>query len=147
MTTLLPKYLENRFDRVLSSIGTLGAGLDQTWTVPANKIWVPIMILGRLTASAVVANRAVQIIISSGANEIGRIRANQVLPASQNARYTFGRGITDQSTVSNVALNAMPDITLIAGESINLTAVGLDAGDVFSQVSFLYNEYDLSGPT
>lgn len=143
MFHLLPKYLENRVERILSNIGTLPLGTDQTWTVPAGKIWVPLLIFGRFTASAVVANRGIQVIFSSGGVEFGRIRANTIITASLIARYTFARGLGDQPSIGNTAINSLPDFTLGPGDTIQLTASAIDAGDQFTFVTLLYNEYDL----
>lgn len=133
------------------------AGADIAITVPANKRWSLRAFGGRFVSSAVVANRNVFVEIDNGAGLILFI-VGQVftVPASTNTRFYTGPGcFYDMPTANPVGVNVgggigvaqpmkvFPQLDLVAGWRITTATLAIDAGDQWSQVVCLVEEWDV----
>ena len=127
-------------------MGTVTPGLTHTLTVPANKIWIPIAVYGRIATDATVGNRTIAITMTDGVNEILRLRNLTVVPASQTVRYSFLQGVGDTASITGYAVNALPQIILKEGWTWVTQIVAGGAGDVHSLVNFIYLEADITQP-
>lgn len=155
LTSLTPLFYPlGRVDGSMDGVGnsrsvtgtTPGAGAEISETVPAGAAWQLITLTASLTASAVVANRNVHLVIDDGANTLYRSVWSISQTASQNVMYSgslnAGQPASDTSIV--VALRLPPQMLLMPGWRIRTLTNGLDVGDQWTAPQ--YNVQELLQP-
>ena len=114
-----------------------GAGLDFSFQALAGQRWRVQSLVGTLTTSAAVANRQVHALVQdSGGNTTWNSAALAVQAASTAVTYTFGPGLTPQTTTDGVAIVGLPS-NLIMGNSNKIVTLttALQAGDQWSAIN------------
>ncbi len=120
------------------------AGADFIQTVPVGVGWDLFSILGRLTTSAAVANRAVRIILDDGANSLVLIPDAISQLANVVMDYTWAHGINSRG--SNLGLNErgidLPAGAILgAGYRIRSVVGNIQAADQWTNVRLLVREW------
>ncbi len=115
-----------------------------TQTVPAGKVWRLRSIFGLLTTSAAVANRIPAVKITDGTNTIAILEGGSgaVTAASSSAGYTWGMGLAAAGgfTGGRNCSNALPDLRLLPGYTVQITTLSIDAADQWTGVSMVIEE-------
>lgn len=89
---------------------------DKTFTVPANKVWMPLYIHGEIVNTATVGNRTLLIVFGDGANVLFTSPKSANIAASQVGSITMAQQLAYGTTV-----NAAP---LLSGSSPNIAVYG-----------------------
>lgn len=113
------------------------AGSEWSTSVPAGTSWSVRAVIAKLTASAVVANRAPAVTLSDGTTTFARIGVSSVTSANNSTTYSLlhSLGYTQTSVGANNADSGWPSLPLFSGATIASSTAGLDVGDQWSQVA------------
>jgi hypothetical protein len=108
-------------------------GANVSVTVPLNTQWTLRSIYVGLTTSATVGNRYLGVLIKDAAGNImSQTFSGHTQAAGAIGVYTFGQGLT-ATTVDDVYFTAaMPTIVVGVGYTVEIQAVGIQAGDQIS---------------
>ncbi|HEV3136146.1 MAG TPA: hypothetical protein VG348_15765 [Acidimicrobiia bacterium] len=129
------------------TIAAPSAGADWSYTIPAS-IWARLLSgFTTLTTSSTVANRYAGI-IESDANgvEIGELQVATAITASLVERISYGHSsqwaTIAASPAGTVAVQAVfPSFPIPPGYTIGSKTVGLAAGDQYSSIQLLFEEW------
>jgi hypothetical protein len=128
-------------------VGAPAAGVDVTFTVPANTRWRLISFRATLTAAVAVANRIMTLTMDDGAT----VLAESVSNVTQVASVVNTYNAFDSAPIINTPINlrtqmALPSNMLMGtGFRINTVTSGLQAADQWSAAQLLVAEWaDLS---
>ncbi len=126
----------------LSSPANPGAGNPLVLTVPNGMVWRPRAITVGFGTSAVVITRTPHVTLADAA---GFFYARDIhlngLGAGIGAAFFFQLGPVSgaASALSNVA--GLPDALMLAGHTLTVSAINLQAGDSFIDARFHYEEF------
>lgn len=121
---------------------TPGAGAEVNETVPQFTRWGFRTLRVVLATSAAVANRAVKLAVTDGANTLFVIESGFTQVASTTFAYNFG--LIGARALANLALEhaiPFPQITMLQGYKIVTSTVGLQAGDQYSQLQYSVEDW------
>lgn len=119
------------------------AGSGSTIVVPGDRFYRLIAVTGTFTASAAVATRTVRLTITDADNNLlSAFPANATVAASGtvlvSATYRFAGQYTGGDGSQNLTL---PNFFLQQGWKVTLSAVNLQAGDAFTGVRWVWEEF------
>lgn len=116
---------------------TPAAGSEFSFQTPAGVTWIPLSILATFSASAVVANRTVQIQYRLGNVIYYRSTPVLIQAASNVFQYTWSRGWASAVVAGGTrgVGEALPSIPIVGGSTIQSSTVSLDVGDAYSGLS------------
>ena len=133
----------------------VAVGSSKTLTVPAGKVWKILMAEAYLAPNATGGNRAIQVDITDGTNNVYTVAPSAAIAAGSNGGFRYGTGITISTTafrkLTNTAQNvavaisdSLPELYLPVGYTVKLWDSGAvdPAGDTLT-TSVLYVEYDV----
>lgn len=126
------------------------AGADWTYTIPdAGAVYELVAIRARFVTSAVVANRAVAVIVKDAAGtEVFREGLDTAVTASLTTIWTFtseaGTSAGGVATVKAVALG-IPEGPYLPRWTISTVTTAIDVGDQWSQIGVWYRALYPSG--
>lgn len=124
-------------------------GVEVVVTVPALKWWRIWTVHLKLVASAVAANRLVRLLIDDGTNPLYKVPNDVNHVANQTTEYSYGNAALSeaaQGATSVARVYPLPTIVLAPASRIQTVTAGKDAGDQFSEIAMLVEEYS-SDPT
>jgi hypothetical protein len=125
-----------------AQLGAPGAGTEWSTSVPANTIWRLKSIYCTLTTSAAVANRVPHFILDDGANILADLAAPAVQAAGVAVNYSVNAGGQNAAAFDGLIKITLPlDYDLLAGFRIRSLTTALQAGDTYSAVNFLIEEW------
>lgn len=133
--------------RVPVDVANPAAGADWSVRTPGGKLWMVLGFRATLATSAVVANRQLRVSITDGAVE----RANcQAITATITANLTATLGgyrgaVPGGAGSALVGGVGLPDWPLDAGWTFGVVTVGLDAGDQWSAIRLVVEQYEVRG--
>lgn len=122
------------------------AGAGAVVTVPTGRVWRPRSVAGTLTTSAAVATRFVFVqAADAGAAALARTVQVNGIAAGLAANCTFAQGaITNPGSVQSLH-GGLFDLHLTAGQTLTLSAIAIQAGDQFSVVRIVIEQWFLTG--
>lgn len=110
-------------------------------TVPARRRWRLISIRFKLITDANVANRIVTLTIDDGTNNLLTIPSDTAQTASLTRYYHYHLQPVPQFLIDAIFSLPLPDLFLAAGFRIQTLTTGLQAGDDFSVIQLLVEEW------
>jgi hypothetical protein len=122
---------------------TPGAGVDITETVPSGARWGPISFQALLVTSVTVASRTPILRVDDGVNIFGNVPVGVLIAASTTINNSWAQGVNRFTEIqANTEAAPMPtNIILLAASRIRTATVNLQAGDQWSQVQYLVQEW------
>jgi hypothetical protein len=114
-----------------------GAGLDFSFQATAGQRWRVQSLVASLTTSAAVANRQVHALVQdSGGTTYWNESALAVQAAGTTVVYSFGPGLTPQTTTDGVQIVGLPSNLILAQTDLIKTATtNIQAGDQWSLIN------------
>lgn len=146
MIGLLPKWLENRFERKTQFIGAQPIGVEWSITVPANKIWIVLSIYSSWLTGPTVANRVPRLQYESGGQIISFNRTPLTVPASSGVTLTSSIGIFDVSSGTGGYSMQLPYLPLVEGDIIRSAISNWQVDDRHNVINLTYLEADVTQP-
>lgn len=142
MSTVEVEYLGDQVrlvERVpdVVQVATPAAGADWSIHVPNGELWDVLSIRGLLTASSQAANRAVNVIYTTGEVEYMRSAVGTLIVASKAAVVSFIADISAPVAVGLTYQGALPPHKsyVPGGHYIKSATEAIDAGDQWSAVA------------
>jgi hypothetical protein len=118
------------------------AGSDWSIALPTNARWRILSGLSTLQTSSTVANRAIEVLLHAGGNDIWAGLANQNVVASTFALVDFGAAVNSSVILTTKVSVPLPnDTRLIAPGSVHSTTGALQAADQWGQQFLLVEEW------
>lgn len=120
-----------------------GAGAVISQSVPLGARWELMSLFCLLTTDATVITRCAQLTYLTGGISKGLVADAATQVASTGIFYQWELGVTPyaQALGATHHLPLVPDLHLFAGETFQVSAANLQAGDVFSTVRFTVREW------
>lgn len=127
--------------------GNPGAGNGDVIPVPGSRNYRIISVNATFTTSAVVAARTPIMEWRNGDGVFTALApASASVAASTTTTVQFTLGIGTAYTAGSGALVVpLPELITIAGHSIVLTALNIDAGDAFTNIHWYWEEFPVGG--
>lgn len=118
------------------------AGADWTFTVPTNTRLRIISMEAQLAVANSGAARPVELIVDDGANIIARMATNVAAPINGTSSINFSAAGTPSASIASDLYAQMPStLTLAAGQRIRSNTTNIVAGDSWSNIWFLVEEW------
>jgi len=139
--------IEHPFDGaggiIVNTVGNPAAGADWVYSTTVVQISRVLMVCAKLTTSAAVANRQVEIVVTnSGGAVLFRTAALANIVASTTAIVSAGNVSTSTPIVSTDVVIPLPEDCWIPNQGSILTnTVGIQAGDQWSNISVTTMQY------
>ncbi len=123
------------------------AGVDWSVAVPGGKLWVVDSITAVLATSAVVANRFANLIVSDGSADVFSLPPNAAQAASLARTLSWVSTYSGPSTFTNGNRwsNGFPSWYLDGGYTIRTVTQAIDAGDQWSAIALVVDQYEVRG--
>jgi hypothetical protein len=140
--TLLADQEHSPFLRRLQAVTQPAAGADWTITVPGDKIWRVLSIVGKLVTSAAAATREATLQITDQSTTFMFIPAGTSQVASKTGQYCWFEQAQNRGTTLQTAITApIPSNLVLPGGMVlkSVTEV-IDAGDQWSNVALWIEE-------
>lgn len=119
-----------------------GGGNDWIFTVPAQNRWRVISIQAQLAVANSGAARPVEVIVDDGTNVYARMAANITFPINATTQLNFSNSGTPSTAIVSDAYAQMPSaLTLPAGHRIRSNTTNIVAGDTWTNIWMLLEEY------
>lgn len=134
--------LDGRGTPVLLTQGNPAAGAEAIFTVPAGVAWLVKSFRAILTTSAVASNRIVSIQARDGAGDIAfSVSAGVAQTTGTAFEYDAFAALTVFANPTQVYAAIPPDLLLPAGYSLRTSTAGLLAGDQWSALALLVEQF------
>lgn len=147
MLDLLPKYLENRFEVTTVVAGNIAVGTEYLFTVPANKIVIPLVLCYAFTADANVATRSLIVLHRRGGTSLATTSSPSSVTATQSTLVTYAHNAGYNFSGIYGVPQSMALMPLQAGDTFGTLCFGIQVGDQYTGLSFTYLEADITEPT
>ncbi len=123
------------------------AGAEWSVSVPGGVLWVVRAVKGRLTTSAVVANRRPDLKVSDGSIDLFGIGAltNQAANFVDDWSWVAGYASNVGGFSPGDETNYFPEFPLYGGYIIRTVTRNIDAGDQWSAIVVTVDEYEVRG--
>lgn len=128
-----------RRSRTTVLVASPAAGADWSSAVPGSHLWQLLAVKARLVTSAVVANRAVRLILGDGVQTFAILPAAAVQAATATVDYTWVAG-TSPATVDQAAVAPLPLLTLQQTWTIGTSTRLVDVADQWSAIVLLVTD-------
>lgn len=120
---------------------TPAAGAEITEIVPTGVLWRLISFRFQLTTSATVGTRAPVPVIDDGTNEVWGTPPQQAIPASTTLIFTLSDSSPFDNVGNRIIQNLPSRILLTQGFRFRTTTSNIQAGDQYSAVQYLVEEW------
>jgi hypothetical protein len=94
--------------------------------------------------SAAVANRTVQLYLTDGSGNLvyaDTAEATQAASLTDNYSWGLKSGFAQSALTSNYMNRSLPEVYLLPGATVNLTAINIQAGDQFRFLAMYYEQW------